>query len=80
MFKRSTLQRIRVFSLICDRIVWKHFAVLLTAALTIAGDVLGSAKVGEPAPDFELRQTNGDLVTLRAFRGKVVLLSFFGYN
>ena len=72
----------KVFSLICDRIVWKRFAglLLLTATLAVAGEALASAKVGEPAPDFELRQTNGDVVTLRAFRGKVVLLNFFGYN
>ena len=34
-------------------------------------------KVGQPAPDFTLKSTTGDMVTLSALRGKTVLLAFF---
>ena len=34
-------------------------------------------KLGEPAPNFQLRDLNGRLVTLADLRGKVVLLNFW---
>ena len=34
-------------------------------------------KLGEPAPNFRLRDMNGHLVTLSDLRGKVVLLNFW---
>jgi peroxiredoxin len=34
-------------------------------------------KLGEPAPNFQLRDLNGHLVTLSNLRGKVVLLNFW---
>ena len=34
-------------------------------------------KLGEPAPDFQLRDLNDRLVTLSGLRGKVVLLNFW---
>ena len=34
-------------------------------------------KLGEPAPNFQLRDLNGRLVTLSDLRGKVVLLNFW---
>ena len=34
-------------------------------------------KLGEPAPDFQLQDLNGRLVTLSELRGKVVLLNFW---
>ncbi|MEK7236082.1 MAG: TlpA disulfide reductase family protein [Nitrospirota bacterium] len=34
-------------------------------------------KLGEPAPNFQLRDLNGHLVTLSGLRGKVVLLNFW---
>jgi peroxiredoxin len=34
-------------------------------------------KLGEPAPDFQLRDLDGRLVTLSELRGKVVLLNFW---
>jgi len=34
-------------------------------------------KLGEPAPNFQLRDLNGHLVTLSDLRGKVVLLNFW---
>jgi peroxiredoxin len=59
----------------------------LLAAGTGLGDVLAqdvllvagrhSVKLGEPAPNFLLRDLNGRLVTLSDLRGKVVLLNFW---
>jgi peroxiredoxin len=56
--------------------------LLVIAAFTLApgSGLAGPPKVGESAPDFELEQLNGGLVTLSEFRGKVVLLNFFGYD
>ena len=47
-----------------------------------AADILPIAerhvvKLGEPAPNFQLRDLNGRLVTLSDMRGKVVLLNFW---
>ncbi len=51
----------------------------LTAFTLAAGTALAERpKVGDPAPDFELEQLNGGLVTLSELRGQVVLLNFFG--
>jgi len=36
--------------------------------------------VGQPAPDFELKNTAGEPVTLSAFRGKPVLLVFYPFT
>lgn len=35
------------------------------------------AHVGEPAPDFTLRQFNGESVTLSSLKGKPVLVNFW---
>jgi peroxiredoxin len=59
--------------------------------LMVAGSGMGSAaasdalpvadrafvKLGEPAPNFQLRDLNGHLITLSDLRGKVVLLNFW---
>ena len=59
---------------------------LMIALVGIAGaaapDTLPVAKpngvkLGEPAPNFQLRDLNGRLVTLSDLRGKVVLLNFW---
>ena len=62
-------------------------AVLLMVAGTGIGDVAALdvlpvaertiVKLGEPAPDFQLRDLNGHLMTLSGLRGKVVLLNFW---
>jgi peroxiredoxin len=40
----------------------------------------GFVDVGDVAPDFTLVTTEGDTLSLSDFRGKVVLLNFFGYD
>ena len=40
----------------------------------------GAVGAMEPAPDFELTDLKGKTVTLREFRGKPVLLTFFGHG
>ena len=59
---------------------------LMVAAASVGGasapDILPIAerhvvKLGEPAPNFQLRDLNGRLVTLSDLRGKVVLLNFW---
>ena len=37
----------------------------------------GVVKPGEPAPNFQLRDMNGQVVSLSDLRGKVVLLNFW---
>ena len=36
-------------------------------------------EVGDLAPDFTLQQLEGGYVSLNDFRGKVVLINFFGF-
>lgn len=57
-------------------------AVSVTPTLTDAGAVLpaaqrGVVKPGEQAPNFQLRDMHGQLVSLSDLRGKVVLLNFW---
>jgi peroxiredoxin len=64
-------------------IVWIHSAKYeLLAVENTQPDILPVAgrtvvKLGEPAPNFQLRDMNGQLVTLSDLRGKVVLLNFW---
>ena len=52
------------------------FAAVLMAAVTfaIAAD---TAKIGKPAPAFELQDQNGKTVTLAEQKGKIVVLEWF---
>ena len=69
------------------RLVIAGTAVFLMVAMVgiggvAAADILPTAerhvvKLGEPAPNFQLRDLNGRLVTLSDLRGKVVLLNFW---
>jgi hypothetical protein len=43
-------------------------------------EAVAQALLGKPAPDFTLKDLDGKEVSLRDFRGKVVLLSFWGYG
>lgn len=57
--------------------VW--FAGVVAVLLIVAGAPVALAlDLGKPAPDFSLSASNGETVTLRQFRGKIVLLEFFG--
>jgi len=53
----------------------------LTLGLLISGCADGSqvstARVGMPAPDFELRNLDGESISLSGFKGKPVLLNFW---
>lgn len=56
--------------------------LLLSVALTVGGQEVKAddtgyiVKVGDMAPDFTVKLTDGSSVTLSAFRGKVVMLQF----
>jgi peroxiredoxin len=69
------------------RLAIAGMAIVLMVAITgvgsaVAADLFpvadrGIVKLGEPAPNFQLRDLNGRLVTLSDLRGKVVLLNFW---
>ncbi len=53
-------------------------ALLLVGGLGLAGGV-GAVEVGDKAPDFTIKSTNGEKISLSQFRGKKhVLLEFYG--
>ena len=67
------------------RIAWvTTWSVLALIAPVLApGPMVAPAAValelGKPAPDFSLPNENGEVVTLKQFRGKkIVVLEFFG--
>jgi peroxiredoxin len=47
------------------------------AAAGLAGISLAAPSIGKPAPDFSLTLLDGRVVTLKGFRGKPVLVSFW---
>lgn len=51
-------------------------AALLLAASGMATAGSATASLGQPAPDFTLRDHNGNEVTLSAFQGKIVVLEW----
>ena len=61
----------------------KMLKVILTIMLTLGLLITGCssepavARVGEPAPDFQLQDLNGQTVSLSDFRGRSVLLNFW---
>ncbi len=53
-------------------------ALVLSASLSVAQVPKTHLKVGDAAPDFTLKATDGSEVTLSSFRGKnTVVLAFF---
>ena len=54
--------------------------VVLAGAVGATGALDATAlELGKPAPEFSLPGTNGEVISLRQFRGKkIVLLEFFG--
>ena len=57
------------------RILHAVFAATLVATLAFA-----QSRLGEPAADFTLQSLAGDEVSLSDFRGRVLLINFFGFN
>ena len=61
----------------------KKFAWILVAAaflLTAAPALAGPAIVGEPAPGFAVKDSNGKTVKLSQFKGKYVVLEWTNYE
>jgi hypothetical protein len=55
------------------------FGILLIATVVAGGAYEASAlDIGKPAPDFTLPSTTGEKISLSQFRGKLVLLEFYG--
>ncbi len=57
-------------------VFWGPLIALLLSVQRTMGQV---PEVGDLAPDFTLQQLEGDYVSLNDFRGKVVLINFFGF-
>lgn len=49
----------------------------LLAALAAAQNVQGTLKPGDVAPDFTMKDQNGNEVSLKSLRGKNVALAFY---
>jgi len=68
-----------------SRSAWIPWAVVGVLVLVVGGFVAylvtqGSAQTarkGSPAPDFTLRQMNGQSITLSSLRGRPVLVNFW---
>ncbi len=64
-------------------VIWQRkgslfLALLLVAGLGLAGGTW-AVEVGDKAPDFTLKSTNGAKISLSQFKGKKhVLLEFYG--
>ncbi len=57
---------------------WLFLALLLAGGLALAGGAW-AVEVGDKAPDFTLKSTNGEKISLSQFKGKKhVLLEFYG--
>jgi len=57
-------------------VFWEPLIALL---LSVQGTMGQVPEAGDLAPDFTLKQLEGDYVSLNDFRGKVVLINFFGF-
>lgn len=51
--------------------------VLMTSVLLVVGCSSPAPQVGKPAPDFQLPNLEGQVVSLSDFRGKPVLVNFW---
>ncbi|WP_394832432.1 thioredoxin family protein [Pendulispora rubella] len=58
----------------CDRAARPEGVATTT---TTAASGQGTAEVGNPAPDFSLRDLDGKTISLRDYRGKMVVLEWF---
>ncbi len=67
-----------MITVMMQRKVLLYLALLLVGGLGLAGGAW-AVEVGDKAPDFTLKSTNGDKISLSQFRGKKhVLLEFYG--
>ena len=57
-------------------VFWRSLLALL---LSVQGTMGQVPEVGDLAPDFTLQHLEGDYVSLNNFRGKVILVNFFGF-
>jgi thioredoxin-dependent peroxiredoxin len=55
------------------------FGILLIVTVVVGGaHVAAALEIGKPAPDFTLPSTTGEKISLSQFRGKLVLVEFYG--
>ncbi len=67
-----------MITVMMQRKVLLYLALLLVGGLGLAGGAW-AVEVGDKAPDFTLKSTNGEKISLSQFRGKKhVLLEFYG--
>jgi cytochrome oxidase Cu insertion factor (SCO1/SenC/PrrC family) len=52
--------------------------VLLVALGAGSAHEAAALEIGKPAPDFTLPSTTGEKISLSQFRGKLVLVEFYG--
>ena len=57
------------------RVLAAGLAVLI--ALALAGPVAAGPDVGDPAPNFTLRDISGTAHSLNSYFGRVIILGFF---
>ena len=54
-------------------------SVVLAAGVIGTGERMATAlEIGKPAPDFTLPSTTGEKISLSQYRGKLVLIEFYG--
>jgi hypothetical protein len=52
---------------------------VVTAGVGVTGERTAAAlEIGKPAPDFTLPSTTGEKISLSQYRGKLVLVEFYG--
>ena len=54
------------------------FGMLLVAVLGVGGQEVAALEIGKPAPNFTLPSTTGEKISLSQYRGKLVLVEFYG--
>ena len=57
-----------------------RITLVASLALGVATSAGATGMVGETAADFSLTGLDGKVYSLSQYRGKVVLLNFFGYS
>jgi hypothetical protein len=53
--------------------------LLIVTVVAVCAHEASALEIGKPAPDFTLPSTTGEkMITLSQFRGKLVLIEFYG--